>query len=259
MDSSSLSSSQQQILLFLYRYRFLTSHQLQLLLNHPYIRLTNYHLNRLFILNYIHKHFSRTLGLGNQPAVYYLTTKSTQVLKSLPDISKRALNRIPKERYRSQGFIARALYLADFYLYLSQESVKTNHKLYFFTKTDLLAHPYVIHPLPDAYFARSDGEGETKRYFVDLLDDYTPRFALRRRLVQYSDYIDSEKFENTTGHPFPTLLFICPNLGLKIYLKKHLLRVKEATSLDTVSIFLSTTEEAFKGQWEPIDFDEDVD
>lgn len=173
-------------------------------------------------------------------------------MQSLEKIDKRALRRIYREKMRSQAFIDRSLFMANYYLFLRDESIRTNHTLHFFTKTDLLAHSYVIHPLSDAYFAYVGKDGETKRYFVELVDDSSPRFALRRRIDQYDEYIEDGKFEEATSHPFPKILFICPGYASLIYLKKHLEQIYDETSLDETEIYLATQEEAFQGKWEQI-------
>jgi len=252
MDSQILPTAQLNILHYLYRFRFLNSSQLQRLLNHNNIRLTNYHLKALTNQNFIGKHYSRSLGLANQPAVYYLSSAIIKILSESPDFDKRALKRIYREKIRSQQFIVHASYLAEYFLFLRSESEKSAHTLYFFTKTDLLAHPYLIHPLPDAYFAHVDTAGQTKRYLVEIVEDSSPRFALRKRIEQYCDYIDDGKFSEATGHDFPTLLFICPGFASMIYLKKHLERIYEETSLDQIEIYIATKEGAFAGHWEKI-------
>ena len=253
MDSIKLPTAQIDILRYLYRFRFLTSLQLQKLLNQSNIRLTNYHLKNLITQNYIGKHYSRHLGQANQPAVYYLSSGSIKILTDSPDFDKRALKRIYREKIRSGQFINHSSYLAEYFLYLRNESNKTKHTLHFFTKTDLLTHPYLIHPLPDAYFARIDESGDTKRYFVEVVEDSSPRFALRKRIEQYCNYIDDGKFSETTGHNFPTLLFICPGVASMIYLKKHIGRIYEETSLDQIEIYLATKEQAFAGKWEKVE------
>lgn len=257
MDSTKLPTAQIDILRYLYRFRFLTSLQLQKLLNQSNIRLTNYHLKNLITQNYIGKHYSRSLGQANQPAVYYLSSGSIKILADSPDFDKRALKRIYREKIRSGQFIAHTSYLAEYFLYLRNESDKTKYTLHFFTKTDLLAHPYLIHPLPDAYFARIDETGNTKRYFVEVVEDSSPRFALRKRIEQYCDYIDDGKFSETTGHNFPILLFICPGVASMIYLKKHISRIYEETSLDQIEIYLATKEGAFAGHWEQVTADDE--
>jgi len=137
-------------------------------------------------------------------------------------------------------------------LFLLNDSIKTKQTLHFFTKSDLLIHPYIIHPLPDAYFARVDDKEQTKRYFVEVIEEGAPRFAIRKRIEQYNNYIEEGKFEEATGHPFPTILFICPTIGILIYLKKHLERVYDETSLDQTSVYLATREQTFAGVWEQV-------
>ena len=257
MDTYLLTDIQLTILLFLYRFRFLTSTQLQKLLKHKTPRLTNYHLKILTSKNYISKHYTRTLGLGNQPAVYYLSARSINVLHEKNDIPLSRLKKIYKEKTRSKQFIDHALFIAEYYLFLLNDSLKINQTLHFFTKTDLQAHPYIIHPLPDAYFARVDQKKNTKRYFVEVVEENAPRFALRKRVEQYNDYIEEGKFEEATSHPFPSILFICPTVGIMIYLKKHLARVYEELSFDDVSIYVATREGAFAGRWEKVNAEEE--
>jgi hypothetical protein len=256
MDNPKLTAKQLDIINLLHRFRFLTSSQIQKLLNNKTTRLTNYHLKTLYTQNYVGKHYTRTLGEGNQPAVYYLAFGSIKALEVNPEIQKAKLKYIYREKIRSKQFISHALFIADYYLYLVTESSKTSHQLHFFTKTDLQAHPYIIHPLPDAYFARVDTAVKTKRYFVEVIDEGALRFALRKRVEQYNNYLESGKFEATTKHPFPTILFICPTLGGKVYLKKYLIKMSEESSLDTISMYLATRIETFTGEWEKVEAEE---
>lgn len=252
-----LKPNQLAIINYLYRFRFLTSIQLQKLLTYKTLHLTNYHLKILTTQNYINKHYSRRFGLANQPAVYFLAPRSIKVLENVEGITARGLKRIYREKIRSQQFIAHASFIADYYLFLRDDSLKTKQTLHFFTKSDLEVHPYIIHPLPDVYFARVDSSRNTKRYFVDVIEEGSPRFALRKRVEQYNDYIESGKFEEATNHRFPTILFICSTIGILIYLKKHLGRVYEETSLDQIDIYLATREGAFTGSWEKIEIEEE--
>ena len=80
----------------------------------------------------------------------------------------------------------------------------------------------------------------------------------RKRIEQYCDYIDDGKFTEATGHDFPTLLFICPGYASLIYLKKHIARIYEETSLDQIEIYIATKEQAFTGSWEKIEAEVDL-
>ena len=253
MDNPTLIDKQLTILKLLYRFRFLTSTHIQHLLNDKTPRLTNYHLKILTSQNYINKHYTRSLGSANQPAIYFLSSGSIKVLQNIEGIEPKTLQRIYREKVRSQQFITHALFIAQYYQHLVIESAKSKHTLHFFTKTDLLAHKYIIHPLPDAYFARVDDKQETKRYFVEVIDEGAPRFTLRKRIEQYTDYIDNGTFEEATSHPFPTILLICPTLGIQIYFKKYLAKICEDSSLDQTAIYVTTQEGAFSGEWEKIE------
>jgi hypothetical protein len=182
--------------------------------------------------------------------VYFLISGSIKALEATVGAQKTNLRKIYREKIRSQSFIGHSLLIADYFLYLQKQSLKTGSQLHFFTKTDLSTHRYLLKPLPSAYFARVDKDNKVKRYFLEVVDEGAPRFVLRKRLEQYNDYIESGNFEEATKHPFPIVLFICLNTGSLIYLKKHLARVIEETSLSDTSIYLATKEGAFVGHWE---------
>ena len=249
MGNKTLTTKQYDILKYLYKFRFLTSIHLQKLQNDNTTRLTNYHLKILDSQKYIAKHYTRKLGEGNKPAVYYLAVGSIKALQVNLEMQKDKLKYIYRERSRSKQFISNSLFIADYYMHLLNESAQTNQTLHFFTKTDLLMYQYIIHPLPDAYFARIDTQGEIKRYFVEVINENTPRFILRKRIDQYNTYIESKIFEEVTGHAFPTLLIICPNSGMKKYVAKHLAGVYEESSMDQVDIYLATQEDVYAKEW----------
>lgn len=250
--ADTLIPKQFDIIKLLYRFRFLTSSQIQQFIHDKTPRLTNYHLKILTDQKYISKHYTRTLGSANRPAVYFLAPGSFTILRDQADIPESKLKRIYRERLRSQQFIDHCIFMADYCLKLRTDSSHSNQTLHFFTKSDLESHPYIIKPLPDAYFARVDAEGNTKRYFVEVVDEGSPRFAIRKRFERYSDYVEAGTFEEATSHPFPTILCICPSVGLLIYLKKYLGRIIEETSLSDISIYLATEEGAFSGHWEQV-------
>lgn len=252
-----LPTHQHTIIKYLYRFRFLTSKQLHNLLKLKSISLTNYHLQHLVTLKCINKHYSRSLGLGNQPAIYYLTSGSIPYISNIEGFNKRTIKRIYREKTRSQQFIAHALFVADFFLYAQDSSGKTTELLQFLTKTELEIYPFFIHPLPDIYMVRKEKNGNKKRYLIEVVEDSSPRFALRKRIERYCDYIDDGKFTEATGHDFPILLFICPGYASLIYLKKHIARIYEETSLDQIEIYIATRERALSGNWEKFESEDE--
>jgi hypothetical protein len=107
--------------------------------------------------------------------------------------------------------------------------------------------------LPDAYITRTDETGTTKRYFLEVIEDSSPRFALRKRIEQYCDYIEEGKFTEVTGHDFPILLLLCPGVASLIYLKKHIISRIEDSFIDEIDIFLTTKEHVLKSNWEKVE------
>lgn len=249
MDRLKLNPTQLNIVTYLYRFRFITTNQLQKLLGHKYIRSTNYHLKSLTTNGIVGRHHSRKLGFGNLPAVYYLKPGSIRILKDLPDTNGTAIKRIYKEKTRSQRFIEYSHFLVEYYLYLRNSTNKKGTNLHFYTKTDLMNHHYMIRPLPDTFFSIVDKKSNTSRFFVEAINSGSPRFAIRNRINQYSDYFEEEVFEKATGYPLPTLLIICPDTAIKIYLIKHLERVYEETSLDQTQVYVSTRGDVFSEKW----------
>ena len=97
-------------------------------------------------------------------------------------------------------------------------------------------------PLPDAYIAIKERNGKTtKRYFLDIFDPLPPRMILRRRVNQYVDYFDDNTWQETTDHPFPQIILVCPDERSKRYLHRFIQKILEYSDLE---FFLTT--------WEPV-------
>ena len=246
MVKQKTTTTQPLILQYLLRFRFLTTTQIQQLLKLNSLHSTNYHLTKLSREQTIGSHYSRTKEKAFQPAIYYLKSAGIKQLK-LTD--KRIIKRIYKEKSKSKTFINHSILIADYYIILNDDSIKTEQVLKFFTKTDLLPHSYLIHPLPDAYFVRIDKNENIKRYFLEIIDEGAPRFSIRKRIDQYNNYIENKNFETATGYNFPTILFISPNKTINNYLKKYFEKIWDESNFNEVSIYSATLEDAFLGVW----------
>jgi len=246
MVKQKTSTIQPLILQHLLRFRFLTSIQIQKLLQLNSLHSTNHHLIKLSRQQTIGSLYSRTQKIAFQPAIYYLKSAS---IKQLNITDKKIIKRIYKEKSKSKTFIDHSTLIANYYIYLNNDSIKTKQTLNFFTKSDLLPHNYLIHPLPDAYFSRVDKKENIKRYFLEIIDEGAPRFSIRKRIDQYKNYIENKSFETATGYNFPTILFISPNKTINNYLKKYFEKIWDESNFDEISIYSATTEEAFNGSW----------
>ena len=237
-----LTKRQEDILLYLYRFRFLNRYHIQKLLGHKHFNRIIIWLNQLTTQNYIHRYYNpKTVTIAAQ---YSLGLKSRKYLLQKTEekeskIQPHLLNRIWREHTLSDQFHTHCLFLADIYLSLVELVKITHSTLYFFTKTDLYGHNYILDPHPDAYIAIKERSGKMKRYFLDIFDPLPPRMILRRRINQYVDYFDENTWQETTDHPFPQILLVCPDERSKRYLRRFIQKTLEYSDLE---FFLTTWE-----------------
>lgn len=194
-----LKQRQTDILLLLYRFRFLTRPQIQKLLNHKHHRQVIQWLNELTEHNYIRKYYDRKSAVV--PAMYSLGRLSRAVLKEAGKHASQ-LKRIKWEENYSAAFREKCTQVADIYLNLQEQ---TGGALRFWTKADLHGIENLIEPAPDAYFII-----KAKRYFLDAFT-VAPGKILRGRLHQYADYFAGGEWQEQTKTEFPEVIILCPN------------------------------------------------
>jgi len=237
MNKNNLTKKQLEILTLLYRFRFLNRSQIQKLLNHKKISRINLWLKDLYDKKIIGRNYSNKLGDNIKPAIYYLKTKSKSYLSDQLKKDDKLMKRIYGEKKRSQRFIYHCILSADFYLNLLRFS--ENLQIYFFTKIDLLNYDYLPSYHPDAYVATKNGK-RIKRYFLEIIDEGTPRFVIRAKIKQYLEYYSDNTWQEGTNHPFPKILILCPNDLIKKFLHSFIPRIMEEESQEEIEFYLST-------------------
>ena len=240
---------QLNILLLLYRFRFLNRIQIQKLLNHKDPRRINTWLKDLTDRNIIGRKYSTKLLDNTKPAIYHLATKSRAILLTQPKISEKLLKRVYREKVRSDKLINHCLLVADIYFLLDKQTQTNKSKLHFFTKSDLFSHYYLPYKRPDAYIAIESRE-ETKRYFLEIIGESTPRFMIRGKINQYVEYFAANTWQDRTNHPNPIMLFVCPDETFAIFLHKHLLQVLEEEVELEIDFYLTTKDKIENPQLE---------
>lgn len=218
MLTTIITSKQLEILLLLYKFRFLNRQQIQTMLNHKTFNRVNAWLADLTEKNLISRTYSKKVGENVKPAVYFLNSKSKQILKDQPDVVAKQLNRIYQEKNRSPYFREKSMFLADIYLNLKGQ---TDGELHFLTKSNLEAHKYLYKPLPDAYIVTTTKE-QTKRYFLEIVSEQLPRFVIRKHIEYLFKYATSGKWQQYSKHPFPTFLMVCPTYPTKAFMAKFI-------------------------------------
>lgn len=240
MQLPPITNKQKQILLFLYKFRFLTTHHFQKLLNHKNPKRIQLWLKDLKNKQYItHLAIQNTFTDKNKPYVYHLATKARHILKNDASCDLPVLERIYKEKKRKESFINHCLTLADVYLFFAAQK-ELNEELYFFTETDLVDYEHLPDPLPSVYIAVKSKE-DTRRYFLELFYPYATAGVLRYRFRAYLKYASSGTWEaNESDKPFPKVLFICPSKRLKNHLSFYAMGVYKKSYEERINLFVTT-------------------
>lgn len=213
-----IKDKQLEILILLYKFRFLNRTQIQKMLNHKYFNTIILWLNDLTNKKYIVREFNKKFA--SQPSVYFLDKLSIIKLKGRDGIKNNLLAKVYKSKTLTQRFRRHCMFLADIYLSLLDLTKNSNAKLHYYTKTQINGMRYMILPEPDAYFAIEDAKKNIKRYFLDVFDYPAPKVELKKRVEQYFNYYEENYWQDNTGHPFPEVIMVCPDIRSKINLTK---------------------------------------
>jgi hypothetical protein len=242
MQNKDITKTQNNIFLLLYKFRFLHTNQIQKLLNHKYNTRINTWLNNLTKQEYLQRQYN-TQTIIKRPAVYILTKKARKILKSNPEYSLPILNKIYRERHRSQTFINHCLLIADVYLTLRSKKGK-DETTTFETKNTLSDYGYFPLDILDAYIAIKSPKS-INRYFTTVIDP-TPRLYIAKGIVrQYVAYWQSSKWEENTDKPFPAILLICLDEKVKRMITYYIAKTLHEEQAD-IRFYLSTSEEVQK-------------
>ena len=253
MQIASITQKQNQIIPLLYKYRFLTIYQFQQLLNHKFPHRINAWLNDLVNKKLISR--LKLIDDVTQPYIYCLSQKSKYILTDKDIYDETFLNRLYKEKNLTSNFISHMLLLTDVYLYLNSQK-ETESTISFYSKHELQGYDYFPEELPDAYIA-VENQNDTTRYVLDLFDDYTPLWAIRKRIKTYLQFYEDNIWqEKTENSPFPAILFVLPNKRVLKHITHFGKAVLEKTYYDDINIFLTTKEKIKEnGQaiWEKVE------
>lgn len=211
LQPKELNQKSTDILLLLYRFRFLTRSQIQTMLGHKYHSRVLVWINELVEYGYIMKFYERSIIAD--PAIYCLDKEGRKYLKKSEKAELEPLSRVWKEKNYSVQFRQHCLFVADIYILLAE---KHKDNLKFKTKTDLFGVENLISPICDGLIS-TDKDGQAKRYFLDVLDDIPPVY-MRMRVKQYLEYYNSDQWQDNTNEAFPEIILICPNPRLRSHL-----------------------------------------
>ena len=246
-NTTSITPKQLEILLLLYRFRFLNRIQIQKLLNHKNANRINPWLKDLTEKELIGRIYSKRIGENIKPAIYYLAVKSRHILKDQKECIEPMLKHVYREQSRLATFRSHCMLVADTYFYF-QALIKGEQKtLDFQTKVEYANQDFLLKPLPDAFIAIKAPRKKTKRYFLEIFDEGVPRFAIRYRIKQYIEYFDDDDWQNNTNYPNPKILLICPNELTQRFIQRFINKaLEDACALEPVFLVTSKDKLALK-------------
>lgn len=246
-----ITPKQQQIPKLIYKFRILNRLQIQIILNHKDKRRINAWLKDLIIKEYLEK-----VDLPDDPtdspagqkklALYRIGINGIRFLKTQDDIDNKLLHKLYREKDRSEEFIAHNLFLANIFLNLRADTTAQD-SLTFSTQSDYspfnLAYTLLTKLSPDAYITRRKGQGKTKRFILHDIPESMLRFRsfkLLKKIRDYIDYFFTDEWENETKTPFPTLLFILPDMAALINLERYTQKILNNNDNPKIEIWLQT-------------------
>ena len=220
-----LKQRQKEILILLYKFRFLNTQHIQILLNHKHREKIRVWLNDLTEKKYLKRYYSKKFG--GTAAIYSLGLTSRRYFKEkkIKDVQVLLLDRIYREHKYTFQFKKHCMFLSEIYISLLSLAKKNKVKLRFFTNTDLRGMRYIVLPEPDAYFALEGKDKSAKRYFLDIIDNFTLNKDLKKRVEQYSNYFNKKYWQDHTGHDFPEVIMVCPDSRSKRYLDGQISKI----------------------------------
>jgi len=240
-----LKDKQKEILLLIYRYRFLSRIQIQSLLQHKQYNRVIKWLNELSDNKYLVRYYLKSIN--SKPAVYSLGSNGRKYLRENAKVYKiqvRLLNRIWYEKNTTYEFRNRLQFIAHVYLSLLVLTKKTGATVKFYTAVDLEGMKYLPHTLPDCYFSITEKSCSSKRFFlVTFRPNMIDRDILKRVSVYFS-YYKRGYWQRYNKNPFPEIIFITAELKTKYFLINII--KNKLKKYPRLNFLLATQEDVYK-------------
>ncbi|MGA2910832.1 MAG: hypothetical protein ABSE04_03495 [Candidatus Microgenomates bacterium] len=227
---------EQEIIRQQYTYRFLSSTQIQKFLNHKSKGKINDWLPDLVKKEYLQRIYDPSKFLEkNQPAVYHIGINGIRWLKTQDWYDPAVLQKLYRDKNRSDTFIFTCQLIADICLDLKNqtnnqmsfdwatESEYTDKKsTFYFTGMLSELHPHLV-------FTKKVNN-KMSYYLMEILTTKLPAYRVRKRIRTYLEFLTECEW---IGHikVAPEILFVCETKELLIrckrYTKKLLIEAEE--------------------------------
>lgn len=209
--TGTVTKSQQQLLTFIAKYRFVTVAQVKRHFNYTSRTSVNNKLKRLVDAELIGMTYDDSKRYASLPAIFYLTPKGLRVAqKAQPYITDAVIRASYSDKSASESLIAGSGEIFE----LAQSLSRTYPDMKVLTARQLGDLDYFPRPLPDLYLAQQEGE-ETQRFFLYKLRDVKRwDVAVRSTVSRLIAYREADTYTES-GNEFPIVLFVCHSASIE--------------------------------------------
>ncbi|HUD44445.1 MAG TPA: replication-relaxation family protein [Patescibacteria group bacterium] len=246
MTQTTITKKQQEILTLLPRFRFLNRLQIQSLLHHKDENRINIWLKDLVENHYIKRLYDNGIvGKNRIPAVFYLDTLGIRFVKGLGWYEKDTINKLYRDKNRTENFRNHCLTLATICTQLEQKAddilkytyttetdrKKSDNPYHFLTSSDITI---------DLCFSKQQKGRKMRYYILTLFDATLPKYRVRKRIRQLREFYFSNDWEDNMNASFPTLLLVCETKERMIYAKRFAKQIFAEDKPDDLSVNFAT-------------------
>lgn len=251
MTLPKLTHQQQEIIRQQYIYRFLNSNQIQKFLNHKSKGKINNWLPDLVKKEYLNRIYDPSTFLGkNQPAVYHMGNNGIRWLKTQDSYDPTILQKLYRDKNRSDTFISTCQFIADICLDLKNQP---NYKLSFEWATENeYANPKspfnfsgMLPELHPHLVIIRKKNNKTSYYLLEILTATLPAYRVRKRIRTYLGFLTECEW---IGHikTVPKILFVCETKELLIRCKRYTKKLLIEAEEENINICFAQKEDVRK-------------
>jgi len=252
-----LTEQQLELLEFIYAYRFVTTKQVQTLLNKKQIQQAQQRLNTLLAKQYIGRRFTSEDRLLGRYATYFLLPDGLKLLKFFGH--PKALKNMRKDATSSESFMEHCIAICDVAQDL-QRVYRDGLRIRCSTKSELMRHDFddgddddyepsytsFPQPLPDMYIDYMDTGDGWEDYLLEVWHDTVPFWVYRKRIKYYIEYLDEDERKDVFGDQMPPVLLVCDTSTLQRRVQRYIKRIFDEIYEDELR-FLVTNRQILAG------------
>ncbi len=246
MQLPRITKKQKEIVALIYKFRYLNRVQIQKILKHKDARRINAWARDLVNKGYLGRIFINKIPLNTIPAKYYLGKLGIKYLRKLKDeqqVNNTYLKRLHHEAEKSDYFKAHHLLIADIYIKLAQSCLGNQSTFVFATQSRLVSDEITSSFKPHIYIMIADKYGKAKRYFIELVGENMPRFAIRARIRAYLDFYLDGTWKDHFRYAHPHILFIVPKTRkIDRFVYRYTKRILEEEEIDDKKLKIYTAD-----------------